>query len=90
MDMGPMGNYLMFKSAGGNGGVGKRTENMPMPFWMFYFQVEDIHLAVARVKEHGGQVVRGPHAVPDGNMVAMAIDPQGAAFGLHARAPGKA
>ena len=41
--------------------------------------------AAERIKQAGGKVINGPMDVPDGDRVLNALDPQGAAFGLHAK-----
>ena len=89
MDMGAMGIYRIFKNGGSRmGGVMTRDPGTsPAPFWLFYFCVPDIDAAVARVKEKNGQVVMGPHQVPDGQWIILGMDPQGAMFALVA--PGR-
>ena len=42
--------------------------------------------ATERVKALGGQVLNGPMDVPGGDRIAQCLDPQGAAFPVHARA----
>lgn len=54
------------------------------PHWLFYFPVTDLDRCVARVREHGGKVVANA-ALDDGIALAVADDPQGAAFGLFMR-----
>ena len=66
-----------------NGGIYNKPEQVPYPTWLYYVRVEDIDVAVERVKELGGQVIAGPMEVPGGDMVAPCIDPQGAMFALH-------
>jgi len=90
MDMGGHGTYRMFRTPGGGGGVAKRMPEAPASFWLFYFQVESLDLALSKVQEHGGKVVAGPMSLPDGDVFATAVDPQGAVFGLHSKAPPKA
>ena len=51
------------------------------PHWLFFFGVDALDAALARVRAAGG-VVNGPTALPDGRRVAACEDPQGAAFGL--------
>jgi len=88
MDMGPMGTYQMFNRPHGmiGGMMNKPPEmaNVP-PNWQIYFRVPDVHAAAERIKANGGQVINGPMEVPGGDWVLNALDPQGAAFGLHAR-----
>jgi uncharacterized protein len=50
-----------------------------------YFRVPDVDAAAERVKAAGGKILNGPMDVPDGDRVLNAMDPQGAAFGLHSK-----
>jgi predicted enzyme related to lactoylglutathione lyase len=88
MDMGPMGKYRMFNRPVGmiGGMMNKPPEmaNVP-PYWGIYFLVADINAAVERVKANGGRILNGPMEVPGGDWVVNAMDPQGAAFSLHAK-----
>jgi len=88
MDMGAMGKYYMFNRPHGmiGGMMNKPPEmaNVP-PNWQIYFRVPDVHAAAERVKANGGQILNGPVEVPDGDWIANAMDPQGAAFGLHSK-----
>ena len=83
---GPADNYQFF-SAGGQavGGMFTKHAADPVPFWLLYFNVEDIDAATERVKSGGGQVFQGPLELPGGIRIARCIDPQGAAFALQAR-----
>ncbi len=84
MDMGEMGTYQMFATGGNTvGGMMKRMPGgSPVPFWMFYFNVDDIEAAIARVSAAGGQTLHGPQEVPGGAWIANCADPQGAAFSM--------
>jgi predicted enzyme related to lactoylglutathione lyase len=83
IDMGPMGTYQLFSTGGtAVGGMMKRIDAMPVPFWLDYFNVNDINAAVARAKEAGGQLLNGPHEVPGGSWIAQCLDPQGAMFAM--------
>ena len=88
LDMGPIGKYHMFNRPHGmiGGMMNKPPEmaNVP-PNWQIYFRVPAIDAAVERIKQNGGQILNGPMEVPGGDMVLNAMDPQGAAFSLHAR-----
>ena len=53
-----------------------------MPVWLYYFNVEAIDAAAARVTAGGGQVINGPHEVPGGAWIIQCMDPQGAMFAL--------
>jgi predicted enzyme related to lactoylglutathione lyase len=83
MDMGPNGVYQIFLIQGEQaGGIMTKMPEMPVPAWGFYFNVDAIDAAVARVKERGGQVINGPMEVPGGQWIINGIDPQGAHFAL--------
>ena len=88
MDMGEMGKYHMFnRPVGMIGGMMNKPPqlaNVP-PHWGIYFLVSDINAAVERVKANGGQILNGPMEVPGGDWIVNAMDPQGAAFSLHAK-----
>ncbi len=88
MDMGPMGKYHMFnRPVGMIGGMMNKPPQMANvpPHWGIYFLVSDINAAVDRVKANGGQILNGPMEVPGGDWIVNAMDPQGAAFSLHAK-----
>ena len=88
MDMGPMGKYHMFSRPQGHGMIGgmmnkpKEMANVP-PNWQIYFRVPDVDAATERIKANGGRILNGPMDVPGGDRVVNAMDPQGAAFGMH-------
>jgi uncharacterized protein len=88
MDMGEMGTYQMFDRPHGmiGGMMNKPPEmaNVP-PNWQIYFRVPDVHAAAERIKANGGKILNGPMEVPGGDWVVNAMDPQGAAFGLHTK-----
>jgi predicted enzyme related to lactoylglutathione lyase len=88
MDMGPMGTYQMFNRPHGMiGGMMNKPKELAdaPPFWLIYFRVPDVDAAAERIKANGGRILNGPMDVPGGDRVLSATDPQGAAFGLHAR-----
>ncbi|CCF18503.1 Glyoxalase/bleomycin resistance protein/dioxygenase [Pseudorhizobium banfieldiae] len=82
-DMGEMGAYRLFAEHGKQtGGMMKRPEEIPMPCWVYYFNVESVEAAIGRVRAGGGQVLNGPMEVPGGSWIAQCTDPQGAFFCL--------
>jgi predicted enzyme related to lactoylglutathione lyase len=88
MDMGPMGTYQMFNRPHGMiGGMMNKPPEMAHvpPNWQIYFRVPDITVATERIKANGGQILNGPMEVPGGDWIVNGMDPQGAAFALHAR-----
>jgi predicted enzyme related to lactoylglutathione lyase len=87
-DMGPMGAYRLWSTTGARGmdaaegGMMTAPPGGPAPVWNFYFQVDGIDAAAARIAAAGGQVINGPHAVPSDDWIVQALDPQGAPFNL--------
>jgi predicted enzyme related to lactoylglutathione lyase len=82
-DMGPMGTYQLFAINGvPSGGMMTKPKEVPAPRWQYYFNVDDIDAATARVKETGGQILHGPMEVPGGSWIVQGSDPQGALFAL--------
>jgi uncharacterized protein len=49
--------------------------------WLVYFTSADIDASAAKIGELGGRVLVGPAPIPSGR-IAVAADPQGAAFAL--------
>lgn len=83
--MGEMGVYQLFANEGRDtGGMMRKLDHVPMPFWQFYITVDAIDAAVERVKAHGGTITNGPHPVPGDAWIAEGNDPQGAKFALTA------
>ena len=82
-EIGSMGTYQMF-SAGGQtiGGMSTKPPMVPMPFWLYYFNIDDIDAAAERVKAGGGRILEGPLEVRGGGWIARCTDPQGAMFAL--------
>jgi uncharacterized protein len=42
------------------GGMMTKTRETPAPFWLYYFNVDAVEAAMARVKDAGGQIIHGP------------------------------
>jgi uncharacterized protein len=83
MDMGSSGIYQIFAvGATQAGGMMTRMDPTQPPGWLYYFNVDEIHAAIGRAKEHGGVITHGPSEVPGGLMIAHCLDPQGAIFGM--------
>jgi len=78
--------YQLF-SAGGQtiGGMFTKHEFEPIPFWLFYFNIDDIDAAAERVTTAGGYIFDGPVELPGGIWIARCRDPQGAVFALQGR-----
>ena len=89
-DMGPAGTYQLFATGGNSvGGMTKKMDVLPVPFWLYYFAAENIDAAVKRVNGAGGKVLNGPAEVPGGAWIIQCLDPQGAMFAIVAP-PGRA
>lgn len=86
-DMGAMGKYTIFGADGTDlGGMFTKPKDMPAPpHWQYYIEVGDLDAAVDRAKGRGAKLLNGPMDVPGGARVAQLLDPQGAAFALHAQ-----
>ncbi len=86
MDMGPMGEYEMFRNGADRdftfGAMMQKPQEMPVSLWSYYFRVPKIDAAADYIKENGGQVFAGPMEIPGGDFIISAIDPQGAMFCL--------
>jgi predicted enzyme related to lactoylglutathione lyase len=74
-------------SAGGQviGGALKKRAEEPVPYWLFYFNVEDLDAALERVKAGGGRAFLNDVELPGGLWFAHCVDPQGAAFALRGK-----
>ena len=85
-DIGKIGTYQLF-SAGGHtiGGMLNKPSVIPVPFWLYYFNVSDIDAAAQRVKTGGGQILDGPLEMPGGSWIVQCADPQGAIFALEGK-----
>jgi predicted enzyme related to lactoylglutathione lyase len=67
------------------GGMFNKVEREPVPFWLYYLNVDDIDAAAERVENAGGKIFQGPYELPDESWIARCRDPQGAAFALQGR-----
>src|SRR5262249_38660636 len=82
MDMGPAGTYRILKNGDTQvGGCMQAQPGMPSA-WLVYVGHEDPDAAVTHVVEHGGKGLVPPTEGPNMVRFAIALDPQGAAFGI--------
>lgn len=85
-DLSPAGSYHLFMIKGQTiGGMYTKPPLVPVPLWLYYFNVTDINAAAERVQAGGGKVLEGPVEVPGGNWIARCADPQGAMFALEGK-----
>ncbi len=83
MDMGPTGTYQIFAIDGVPcGGMMTAPPESPSAGWTYYFNVDGIDAAIARIGAAGGRVVNGPMEVPGPMWIVQAVDPRGASFAL--------
>jgi predicted enzyme related to lactoylglutathione lyase len=80
------GDYVFVEVAGSGVRIGAtmKVATGSRPGWGFYFRVPNIGAAIEKVNKGGGKVLRGPMAVPGGDQVIVALDPEGVPFGLAA------
>ena len=64
-----------------NGGMMPLPAEAGPPHWLVYFTTANLDRSVERIGELGGQVIVAPMAIESGR-IAVAMDPQGAVFGL--------
>jgi hypothetical protein len=83
MPMGEMGTYQLFNNQDGQvGGMMRKPDNVPAPYWGYYFRVPDIDAAAEKIKADGGQILNGPMDVPGDDRIVQGVDPQGAQFAV--------
>jgi predicted enzyme related to lactoylglutathione lyase len=86
MEMGPAGIYRIFDEGDqkpmGDGGMMLKLPEMPAASWTFYFNVDALGAAIARVEAGGGKLVSGPTQVPGGGWIMQGLDPLGTSFSL--------
>ena len=87
MPMGPAGSYDFIDHGGVRlGGILPAQPQAPLQnpnaLWLFYFGVRSIAAAKAAIEKGGGKILNGPHQVPGGDWIVVALDPQGAVFGV--------
>ena len=74
-------------SVGGQviGGATRKRIDEPVPYWLFYFNVDDLDAAVERVRAGGGKALRNEAELLGGLWVARCVDPQGTLFALQGK-----
>lgn len=83
MDMGEMGVYQLFAHSGAAiGGMMTKPQDVPTPYWIYYFNVTSLDASIERIKAGGGRIVLEPMQVPGDAWIIQALDPQGALFAL--------
>lgn len=63
--------------------IGASSEDADKPAqWLYYFNVASITAATQAIADNGGQVISGPHDIPEDQMITIGTDPQGARFAV--------
>lgn len=79
-------NFGNYSNATKNGktvaGMAPRMDESQPSAWTTYIAVDDADATAQKIKDNGGQVVVEPMTVGEFGRMAIAIDPQGAGFGL--------
>jgi len=70
--------------AGGQtiGAIVAKPATLPVPLWLYYFNVDDVGAAAKRAQAAGGALLNGPLQVSAGGWIVECADPQGAMFAL--------
>jgi uncharacterized protein len=75
--------YQLFSAARQtSGGMLTKHPSVSQPFWLHYFNVDDIGAAANRVNAGGGRILQGPIELLAGCWIVQCADPQGALFAL--------
>jgi predicted enzyme related to lactoylglutathione lyase len=75
--------YQMF--AAPSGPIGGTVEaKATTPHWLAYIGITDVDATIVAATQLGGRVQTAPTSLPNGGVYAVLVDPQGAAFGVHA------
>jgi uncharacterized protein len=82
MPMGAMGTYRLLTNGDKQIAGSMPAQNGMPSAWLVYVGSEDPDATCAKVKELGGKVLVPPTDVPGMVRFAVAMDPQGAAFGI--------
>jgi uncharacterized protein len=85
-DSDPTDLHMAFEAGGQTiGSMCTKRAIEAVPFWLYYFNVGDIDLAVERVKAGGGELFEGPFEAPGNSWIVRCIDPQRAIFALQGK-----
>lgn len=84
-DMGQLGVYHIIARQGSQigGAYDMPAGTSTRSNWLPYIRVASAPTTTEQIRSLGGAVVMGPHEMPGGDLIAMAVDPQGASFAIH-------
>lgn len=72
-----------------DGGIWPAPPGAPETVQLFV-EVEDVEAALNRVQDLGGKIIMPKQVLPDGDTMALALDPLGRAFGVMSSGPERA
>jgi len=76
------GEYLMFRTDNGGGGITGKVMAAQPTAWMPYFTVPSVKRSLAAASKLGAAVLQPYMSIGDMGAIAVLRDPTGAAFGL--------
>lgn len=77
------GNYSVASRGGADAaGIGPQQAPDQPVAWLMYFASDDAAATAKAVTDNGGQIAVEPMAMPELGTMCIAMDPQGAAFGI--------
>src|SRR5262245_40521899 len=82
----PLG-YRQVSTGGGggiDGGIWPAPPEAPS-FVQLFVEVDDLAARIERAVAMGARVLIPPQTLPDGDQLAVLLDPQGMSFGMHRR-----
>ena len=82
MPNGEGGDYLLFRTDNGGGGIAGKMAAMQPTAWMPYFTVSSVKDSLAAAGKLGAEVQMGYTSIGEMGAIAVLRDPTGAAFGL--------
>jgi uncharacterized protein len=83
MDLGAHGVSQVFQIKGRDAGaMMQKRDSMPRPMWLYYFRVDGMAAAAARIVSGGGKITLGPAQILGGQWALSATDTEGGSFQL--------
>ena len=77
------GHYQMCQRAGrAAAGIGPLQSEGQPPAWTTYLASDDADDTANKITANGGTILAGPFDIPNSGRMCVALDPQGAAFGV--------
>ena len=64
------------------GGFFKQIDSDDLPILTLFIRVEDIDNKVEMIKKNGGEIIKAPYNLPNGNRICLFKDPSGVILGM--------